>query len=303
MDELIETYIQPNDAGMINALRERGISTPEDLEDLAGPAFFISIPSILLMRSDISPESKILYAMIVGITRVRGTSSPTNQYLSKISGIPERSIQRALASLHKFGLIDLKVEKHSPGKPGTWRTLTPITKDSIYAKFPGLINNAQMNGGARQIGAPGTPIWREGHAKLATQSNRVVKNREEEYTLLDKKDSRFAPPTAEEVTLYGQTVGFVVDGALFCDYYAARGWKLGKTPMKDWKAAVRTWKKKQNESRFIAAKEPEVSLEQKLAKNQCPSCKGGRLESSEEYGIMCTQCNYIKPDLAKLFIA
>jgi len=29
----------------------------------------------------------------------------------------------------------------------------------------------------------------------------------------------------------------------FFDYYEANGWRVGKNPMKDWKAAVRTWKR------------------------------------------------------------
>ena len=28
------------------------------------------------------------------------------------------------------------------------------------------------------------------------------------------------------------------------DYYEANGWKVGRNPMKDWKAAVRTWEKR-----------------------------------------------------------
>ena len=27
------------------------------------------------------------------------------------------------------------------------------------------------------------------------------------------------------------------------DYYAANGWKVGRNPMKDWKAATRNWLK------------------------------------------------------------
>ena len=29
----------------------------------------------------------------------------------------------------------------------------------------------------------------------------------------------------------------------FLNYYESNGWKVGKNPMKDWKAAVRTWEK------------------------------------------------------------
>ena len=52
---------------------------------------------------------------------------------------------------------------------------------------------------------------------------------------------RFSPPTAEEVAAYCQERANGVDAQHFVDYYAARGWKLGKVTMKDWRAAVRTW--------------------------------------------------------------
>ena len=53
---------------------------------------------------------------------------------------------------------------------------------------------------------------------------------------------RFAPPTVEQVREYTAEKGLAVNAEHFVDYYAARGWKLGKgQPMKDWQAAVRTW--------------------------------------------------------------
>ena len=55
------------------------------------------------------------------------------------------------------------------------------------------------------------------------------------------KRKRFTPPTVEEVSSYCLERKNGIDAQAFIDYYAARGWKLGKETMKDWKAAVRTW--------------------------------------------------------------
>lgn len=52
---------------------------------------------------------------------------------------------------------------------------------------------------------------------------------------------RFTPPTREEVHAYVQEHGFDVDVERFVDYYTANGWMVGKSHMKDWKAAVRNW--------------------------------------------------------------
>lgn len=50
---------------------------------------------------------------------------------------------------------------------------------------------------------------------------------------------RFLPPTLEEVTAYVQERGSKVDPQGFIDFYAAKGWMVGKNKMKDWKAACR----------------------------------------------------------------
>lgn len=51
------------------------------------------------------------------------------------------------------------------------------------------------------------------------------------------------PPSPEAVTAYFQEISYPMDGEAFCDFYAARGWKVGKVPMKDWKASCRLFKR------------------------------------------------------------
>lgn len=55
---------------------------------------------------------------------------------------------------------------------------------------------------------------------------------------------RFIKPTAEEVRAYCAERGNRVDAQAFVDFYEAKGWKVGSAPMKDWKAAVRTWEQR-----------------------------------------------------------
>ena len=59
---------------------------------------------------------------------------------------------------------------------------------------------------------------------------------------------RFTPPTLDEVKEYCRERGNGVDAEKFCAYYGANGWRVGKNPMKDWKAAVRSWEKNSFES-------------------------------------------------------
>lgn len=58
-----------------------------------------------------------------------------------------------------------------------------------------------------------------------------------------KRSKAFQPPTVEEVRDYCIERENVVDPETFVDFYASKGWMVGKTKMKDWKAAVRTWER------------------------------------------------------------
>lgn len=58
-----------------------------------------------------------------------------------------------------------------------------------------------------------------------------------------KKAAPFSPPTIEAVTAYCQERKNKVDPQKFIDHYTSNGWRVGKTPMKNWQAAVRTWEK------------------------------------------------------------
>jgi len=66
-----------------------------------------------------------------------------------------------------------------------------------------------------------------------------------------KKRTVFQKPTAEEVTEYAKSIGFDLDGAQFVYFYAAKGWKIGNSAMKDWKAAVNTWKRRRSETNSV----------------------------------------------------
>jgi hypothetical protein len=61
------------------------------------------------------------------------------------------------------------------------------------------------------------------------------------------RSKRFIPPTVEEVREYCFERGNSVDPQRFVDYYSSNGWMVGKSKMKDWKAAVRTWEQREKD--------------------------------------------------------
>ena len=62
----------------------------------------------------------------------------------------------------------------------------------------------------------------------------------------NSKEKRFAPPSLDDVSAYIKEKGYSVDAEAFIDFYTSKGWKIGKDTMKDWRAAVRTWARRDN---------------------------------------------------------
>lgn len=84
----------------------------------------------------------------------------------------------------------------------------------------------------------------------------VVGDKKEKPSKEDKKktapkpvEKRFVKPTVEQVAEYCRERGNGVDARRFVDFYESKGWKVGTTPMKDWKAAVRTWEQRDGHTR------------------------------------------------------
>ena len=58
----------------------------------------------------------------------------------------------------------------------------------------------------------------------------------------------FYKPTVDEIRSYCQEHNISIDANEFYDHYEANGWTIGKSPMKDWKAALRGWERRRKES-------------------------------------------------------
>lgn len=132
---------------------------------------------------------------------------------------------------------------------------------------PNLDASFRMASGGKRKGKPKvTERLEEGcgnkKEKEGEKEKEVEVEGEDECPLPPKAPPRgrtppvFHPPTAEEVAAYCLERGNGVDALKFHDFYASKGWMVGKNPMKDWRAAVRTW-------------------ERSGEKRSGPSCRGG----------------------------
>ncbi len=60
----------------------------------------------------------------------------------------------------------------------------------------------------------------------------------------EEKKKNFLKPTIEEIQEYCLERKNNIDAESFYDFYESKGWLIGKNKMKDWKAAIRTWEKR-----------------------------------------------------------
>lgn len=62
-----------------------------------------------------------------------------------------------------------------------------------------------------------------------------------------EQKSRFEPPSISEVENFIKEHNLVgVDAYKWWNFYNSKGWYVGKTKMKNWKSAVRTWERSAN---------------------------------------------------------
>jgi len=84
--------------------------------------------------------------------------------------------------------------------------------------------------------------------KTLNNKHKTLNTKQETSDNNDDNDNKFIRPTLQEVKDYCQERANNIDPEQFIDYYQANGWKVGKNPMKDWKASVRTWERKNKDT-------------------------------------------------------
>lgn len=164
-----------------------------------------------------------------------------------LKDITEEELDKALNKLSLVGLIRrYTVGGHPYIQFVTWeKHQTVRNKKSKYPsieegeeQLPSIENNCmQMNAIASLIQS--NPNQSE------SNPNPIQSLGEEEKP--KQREPRFIPPTLEEVQTYISENNFIVDAQRFVDYYQSNGWIVGKAKMKDWKATVRGWERREQE--------------------------------------------------------
>lgn len=174
------------------------------------------------MREDfgLAGNELLIYALIAGFSQNRqGAFFGSLAYIQEVTGIrSKQTVINCLKSLQEKGLI----EKREVSVEGVTRCIYTGPKNG-----PGVVQ--KLDGGSPKIGP--NKYNDNGFNKL-NPNNR-------------KEGVRFQKPTIEDIRVYCIVRKNRVDPVAFFNYYESNGWKVGKNPMKDWKAAVRTWESRE----------------------------------------------------------
>lgn len=164
--------------------------------------------------------------------------------LAKQLGVGRNKIIALIKELQTAGYISIEKETRQGGKfSGAAWTI----RETPENRSPE--NQTTENGTAVETVVPKTVVPLTGVRKTGLLRNTNIKK--DQYIERPKSSTtprartreKFIPPTLEEVRAYCQERKNSVDPERWLDHYTSNGWKVGRNPMKDWKAAVRTWER------------------------------------------------------------
>lgn len=185
---------------------------------------YISIQAFMVRDLHLKGNELVVYGLIYGFTQAESQKySGSLQYIEEWVSSTKQGVLKTLKSLIDKGLI-AKRENYINGVKFCEYYATEFT--------PGKLSTT------------GCQLWDTDESAEFTEGGKqsLPNNIDRNYSNNKEKNS-FGKPTLEEVKAYCLERKNSVDPQRFIDYYSANGWRVGKNPMKDWKAAVRTWER------------------------------------------------------------
>lgn len=187
------------------------------------PNYYAVIPSYVRYDSELKSSEKLLYGEITALCDRNGYCWASNSYFAKLYEVSMETVSRWIANLKSKGYIEIK----NMSFDGGLTTCRALTKKSIPL-------DKKVN----------TPLTKRSSISIQDNNTKEINNNK----LLFTKKS-FVKPTLGEIKDYCKDRKNSIDAETFYDYYESNGWKVGKNPMKDWKACVRVWEKKETKQK------------------------------------------------------
>ena len=179
-----------------------------------------------------SKNEKIEEQRINGYTWVDYNKILTDNPLLRIKS--KGALSRRVKRMENSGFIKL-IERRNNGHKLKYFALTKKS-DSLFIQSNNPIHEKE-----NPIHLNSFPI--DENEPISTIKDYTNKDK----TIKDERALSFLKPTIEDVEYYCKERNSIIDAELFFDYYESIGWIVGKSPMKDWKATIRTWEKREDE--------------------------------------------------------
>lgn len=176
--------------------------------------YYAIIPANVRYDPNLKDKAKLLYGEITALCNEKGYCWATNEYFANLYGVSKTTISLLIKNLIEKGYINSQISYKEGTKEILYRYLS-IVNDPIKENL-------------------NTPI-----KENLKDNNTYINN-----TINNTYNNKFIKPTIEDVKQYCLERNNNIDAENFVDYYNSNGWKVGKNPMKDWKAAIRTWEKR-----------------------------------------------------------
>ena len=160
--------------------------------------------------------------------------------LVRLSGGLTEEITESLTEFKKFGCFDFVVDEAGV----EWLVSRRIEREFHKS----LINkeNGKKGGNPKLVGlTDGLTDSVKRTANRTSNSNSISNSNSLSLTEKGLSREKHKPSSPDEVGNYFLEIGLpYTEGQKFWDHFSSNGWKIGgKAPMKDWKAACRTWKR------------------------------------------------------------
>ena len=168
-------------------------------------------------------------------------------YYESLKNLPKRDQTAVLMAVIGYALDE--TEPNLSGVPLSVFTLIRPTLDSGRNKAKNRMKKIGLNEEQTEnkSGTKQEQTGKEGEKEVEREVESERENDSYTPPTPSSRGKRFSPPTVDEVREYCQERNNGIDAAAFVDFYVARGWMIGKTHMKDWKAAVRTWENRRKQ--------------------------------------------------------
>ena len=197
--------------------------------------YYAIIPANVRYDKRITPNAKLLYGELTALSNEKGYCWAGNQYFSDLYEVSKQSISSWIGQLRDAGYIAVQLEY----KEGTKEILNRYIRI-----LDDPIQNILMTP-PRNFDEGIQENLKDNNTVNTTSNNTINKGD------TPKKTKRFVRPTLDEVTEYCNLRGAGIDPQGFIDFYESKDWMIGKNKMKDWKAAVRTWMRKDRERKQV----------------------------------------------------